>query len=227
MRVSIVNYKSPAYFAGLDANDFIIEVNGRNTISMSQDDALHFIKSSYELNSYVKLLVVSEFTYNWLKEHDLLTTLKTDDRSVFSYSDYLKNNHRYVPRLCKIRLMPYSKSFGFQLETVEVRPLNGVSANKAALLKSFSHVITKVDKGSAANAASMRKGDRIIECDGINVEAENERQIADRIYQAFVSAKQISLFVVDPDTDNYFKSKCIKLHSLLPIIQHITNATDI
>jgi hypothetical protein len=56
---------------------------------------------------------------------------------------------------------------------------------------------------------------------------DSAMQIADRIYQAFVSAKQISLFVVDPDTDSYFKSKCIKLHSLLPIVQHITNATDI
>jgi C-terminal processing protease CtpA/Prc len=228
LRVSIVNYKSPAYLAGLDANDFIVEINGRNTLSMSHDEALHFIKSSYDLNNYVKLLCVSEFTYNWLKEHDLLTSMNTDDRSVFSYADYLKNNHRYVPRLCRIRLMPYSKSFGFQLETIEMSPSSTVvSANKAAAYKSFAHVIAKVDKGSAAHASSLRKGDRLIECDGINVEAENEKQIADRIYQAFVSAKQISLFVVDPDTDNYFKSKCIKLHSMLPIVQHITNATDI
>ena len=230
LRVSIVNYKSPAYLAGLDANDFIVEINGRNTLSMSHDEALHFIKSSYDLNNYVKLLCVSEFTYNWLKEHDLLTSMNSDDRSVFSYADYLKNNHRYVPRLCKIRLMPYSKSFGFQLETIEISTSSSsavLSANKAAAYKSFAHVIAKVDKGSAAHASSLRKGDRLIECDGINVEAENEKQIADRIYQAFVSAKQISLFVVDPDTDNYFKSKCIKLHSMLPIVQHITNATDI
>jgi C-terminal processing protease CtpA/Prc len=228
LRVSIVNYKSPAYLAGLDANDFIVEINGRNTLSMSHDEAIHFIKSSYDLNNYVKLLCISEFTYNWLKEHDLLTSMNSDDRSVFSYADYLKNNHRYVPRLCRIRLMPYSKSFGFQMETIEMSPSSTfLSANKAAAYQSFAHVITKVDKGSAAHASSLRKGDRLIECDGINVEAENEKQIADRIYQAFVSAKQISLFVVDPDTDNYFKSKCIKLHSMLPIVQHITNATDI
>jgi hypothetical protein len=197
---------------------------------MSQEEALHMIKSAYDHHGLVRLLVVSDMTLSWLNEHDLLSTLRTQDPSVFSYSDYLKNNHRYVPRLCKIRLMPYSKSFGFQLETVENSNANksSVSANRsAAMFKSFSHVVTKVDRGSAASASSLRKSDRIIECDGINVEAENERQIADRIYQAFVSAKQISLFVVDPDTDSYFKSKCIKLHSLLPIVQHITNATDI
>lgn len=59
MRVSIVNYKSPAYLAGLEAGDFIVEVNGRNTLAMSHDDALQLIKQSYDVNNYVRLLVVS------------------------------------------------------------------------------------------------------------------------------------------------------------------------
>lgn len=81
-----------------------------------------------------------------------------------------------------------------------------------------------MERDSAAFAASLQKGDRIIECDGINVEAESEQQIMDRITQAFANAKQITLFVVDPDTDNFFKSKCIRLHQYLPIVQHITNS---
>jgi C-terminal processing protease CtpA/Prc len=226
MRVSIVNYKSPSYLAGLDGGDFIIEVNGRNTLSMSHEEALHFIKSSYDINNYVKLLVVSEFCYNWLKEHDLLMTLNSEDSSVFSYADYLKNNHRFVPRLCKIKLFPYSKSFGFTLNTMNMRPSVNQN-NKSGNIASYAHLIIKVDKESPAYASSLLKGDRIIECDGINVEGENEKQVTDRIFQAFVCAKQISLFVVDPDTDNFFKSKCIKLHSMLPIVQHITNSTDI
>jgi predicted metalloprotease with PDZ domain len=99
--------------------------------------------------------------------------------------------------------------------------------NKSGSIASYAHLIIKVDKESPAYASSLQKGDRIIECDGINVETENEKQITDRIFQAFVCAKQVSLFVVDPDTDNFFKSKCIKLHSMLPIVQHITNSTDI
>jgi C-terminal processing protease CtpA/Prc len=225
LRVSLVNYKSPAYLSGLDAGDFIVEVNGRNTMSMSHEEVLHFIKSSYDHNAYVNLLVLSEFCYNWLKEHDLLSTITTEDRSVFSYADYLKNNHRYVPRLCKIKLFPFSKTFGFSLETLYVRP--SVSANKEAKYQSYAHIVIRVEKDSPAYVSNLQKGDRIIECDGINVEAENEKEITDRIYQAFVSAKQITLFVVDPDTDNFFKSKCIKLHSMLPIVQHITNSTDI
>lgn len=226
MRVSIVNYKSPAYLSGLDAGDFIVEVNGRNTLSMSHDDALQYIKQSYDLNSCVKLLVVSEFCYNFLKEKDMLSSIRTDDSSVFSYADYLKNNHRYVPRLCKIKLFPFSKTFGFSLETLQIRPSSVlVTANKAAAYQSYAHIVTKVERDSAAYAASLQKGDRIIECDGINVEAENEQNIIDRINHAFVNAKHIVLFVVDPDTDNFFKSKCIKLHSFLPIVQHITNST--
>ncbi|CAF0919903.1 unnamed protein product, partial [Brachionus calyciflorus] len=37
MRVSLVNYKSPAYLSGLEAGDYIVEINGRNTLTMSQD----------------------------------------------------------------------------------------------------------------------------------------------------------------------------------------------
>jgi C-terminal processing protease CtpA/Prc len=232
LRISIVNYKSPAYLSGLEGNDLIVEVNGRNTLSMNHDETLHFIKSSYDVNNYVKLLVISEFCYNWLKEHDLLGTVNSDDRSLFSYSDYLKNNHRFVPRLCKIKLFPFSKSFGFSLETLFIRTSPAIassssSSNKSAECQSYAHIVIRVEKDSPANTSNLQKGDRIVECDGINVESENEKQITDRIYQAFVSAKQISLFVVDPDTDNYFKSKCIKLHSMLPIVQHITNSTDI
>ena len=45
LRVSLVNYKSPAYLSGLDAGDFIIEVNSRNTMSMSHEEVLHFIQN--------------------------------------------------------------------------------------------------------------------------------------------------------------------------------------
>lgn len=225
MRVSLVNYKSPAYLSGLETGDLIFEINGRNSLTMSQDEALHFIKSSYEVNGYVKLLVVSEFAFNWLRENELLSTINSDDRNVFSYGDYLKHNHRFVPRLCKIKLFPFSKSFGFNVQTILIRANNSKLNNKS--YQSYAHVIMKVDRDSPASSSSLQKADRIIEIDGVNVEGESEQQITERIYQAFVSVKQITLFVVDPDTDNFFKSKCIKLHSMLPIVQHITNSTDI
>lgn len=190
---------------------------------MSPEEALHFIKSSYEVNSYVKLLVVSEFCYQWLCENNLLPTLHSDDRSIFSYSDYLKHNHRFVPRLCKIKLFPFSKSFGFSIDSILLTP-NRPNPNKSV---TYAHIVMRVDRDSPAHSSSLQKGDRILECDGINVESENEQQITERIYQAFLGQKQITLFVVDPDTDNFFKAKCIKLHSALPIVQHITNSTDI
>ena len=224
LRVSIVNYKSPAYLAGLEAGDYIIEVNSRNTMQMSHEEALHFIKSSYEMNNQVRILVASEFCYNWLREHSALYKLSTEDSSVFSYSDYLKSNHRFVPRLCKIRTFPFSKSFGFSLETFNLTPPTNIVPKTVS---NYAHLITRVEDETPAFSASLQKNDRIIECDGVNVEAENERQITERIYQAFVGSKQISLFVVDPDTDRFFKSKCIKLHSMLPIVQHIANSTDI
>ena len=227
MRVSIVNYKSPAYLAGMEAGDLICEINGRSTLNMSHDESLYFIKSSYEINSYVKILVVSEFCYNWLKEHDLLHTLRYDHSSIFSYADYLKYNQRYVPKLCKIRLFSHNKSFGFNLETLLIQPSSTLtSTNKNTANQSYAHMVTKIEKESPAYAAGLRKGDRIIELDGINVEAENEMQVTDRVYQAFVSAKQLSLFVLDPESDHYFKSRCIKLHSMLPIVKHVSNYSD-
>jgi predicted metalloprotease with PDZ domain len=224
LRVSIVNYKSPAYLAGLEAGDYIIEINGRNILQMSHDEALHFIKSSFEINNQVRLLVCSEFCYNWLREHSSLFRLSSEDPSVFSYADYLKNNHRYAPRLSKIRTFAYSKSFGICIETFNLTPPANIVPQAVA---TYAHLITSVDSESPAAAAGIHKNDRIIECDGVNVEHENERQISERIYQAFASAKQISLFVVDPETDRFFKSKCIKLHSLLPIVQLISNSKDI
>ena len=218
LRVSIVNYKSPAYLAGMEAGDLICEINGRSTLDMTHDECLYFIKSSYEVNNYVKILVLSEFCYNWLREHDLLHTLRYDHSSVFSYVDFLKLNQRYVPRLCSVRMFsPQAKSFGFNLETMPVQ-----STGK----QSYAHIIVKVDRESGAYAAGLRKGDRIVELDGINVEAENDEQVGDRVFQAFASVKRLTLFVVDPDTDQYFRSKCIKLHSMLPIVKHITNFSD-
>lgn len=192
---------------------------------MTPDDTLHYIKSSYEVNSMVKLLVVSEFCYQWLYENDQLGTLFSDHRSVFSYSDYLKNNHRYVPRLCKIKLFPFSKSFGFSVDSILLT--QPTTSGRTGVKPAYAHMIMRVDRDSPAYTSSLLKGDRIIECDGINVEHENEQQITERIYQSFVVHKQITLFVVDPDTDNFFKAKCIKLHSFLPIVQSITNSTDI
>ena len=227
MRVSIVNFKSPAYLAGMEAGDLIVEINGRSTLGMTHDESLYFIKSSYEINNYVRILVLSEFCYNWLKEHDLLNTIRYDHSSVFSYADFLKHNQRFVPRLCNVRLFGQNKTFGFNLETLLIQPSSGLtSTNKAAAYQSFAHIIIKIEKDSPAFAAGLRKGDRIIELDGINVEAENEKQVGDRIFQAFADSKQLAVFVVDPESDHYFKSKCIRLHSMLPIVKHISNFSD-
>ncbi len=216
LRVSIVNFKSPAYLAGLDAGDLICEINGRSTLDMSHDESLYFIKSSYEVNNYVKLLVLSEFCYNWLREHDLLHTLRHDHSSVFSYVDFLKANQKCVPRQCKVRiLIPQARSFGFKIETIPTKP--------ASSKQTYAHIIVMVERESSAYAAGLKKGDRILELNGINVEAENNEEVSDRIFEAYTSNKQLTLFVVDPDTDQYFKSKCIKLHSMLPIVKHITN----
>lgn len=211
----------------MEAGDLICEVNGRSTLAMSHDEALYFIKSSYEINGYVRILVMSDFCYNWLREHDLLNTIRYDHASIFSYADFLKHNHRSVPRSCKLRLIGRNKSFGFNLETLLIQPGSSLtSTNKAAATHSYAHIVVKIEKDSPAYAAGLRKGDRIIELDGINVEAENDKQLNDRIFQAFADSRQLTLFVVDPETDQYFKSKCIKLHSLLPIVSHVTNFSD-
>jgi C-terminal processing protease CtpA/Prc len=136
-----------------------------------------------------------------------------------------------VPRLCKIKLFPFSKSFGFSLDTLLVSAtttLNiGAHQTVTPPTKSYAHIVVKVEKNSPAATSSLKKGDRIIECNGVNVECDSEQQITDRIHDALLNNRQVNLFVVDPDTDNFFKSKFIKLHSMLPIVQHITNSTDI
>ena len=220
MRVSIVNYKSPAYLSGLEAGDLIVEINRRKTHDMNDEEALYHIKKLYELNNEVKLLVVSEFCFNWLKEKCLLNTLNSDDLTVFNYDEYLKTNRKNVPRLCKVKLFPLSNSFGITVETVVNRQLNTLDNIQ---FQKYSHKVTRLEKDSPAYSLNIKVGDRIIECDGFNVEEENEKQIAQRLYEALIGPKQISLLVVDADTDNYFKSKCLKIHSMLPIIKSISS----
>jgi C-terminal processing protease CtpA/Prc len=224
LRISIVNYKSPAYLSGLEAGDFIVEINGRNTLSMTINDALYFIKSLYEINNHVKLLVVSEFCYNWLREHEMLDCLCSTDSNVFSYADYLNFGPIYVPRLCKIKLSSFNKSFGFTLDTFAV---NTSMSRITTTNQSYAHIISEIEPGSPSYLANLKIGDRIIECNSINIENENQSQFIDKLYQLLIDKKQVDLFVIDPEADKYFKIKCIKLHSMLPIVEYIENTSDI
>jgi len=96
-------------------------------------------------------------------------------------------------RLCHLRMVDSTAGYGFNMQ--------GHSDQRG-------HFITVVDRGSAADSAGLRAGDRIIEVNGVNVEAASHGDVADKIRAL---SAEVTLLVVDPDADRFFNSESIDI----------------
>lgn len=84
--------------------------------------------------------------------------------------------------------------------------------------------IGKVDEGSPAEAAGLKEGDHIIEVNNENISNENHNQVVQRIKAV---PDETKLLVVDPASEEYFKSNDIAINSSLPGIVYLrTPATS-
>lgn len=66
--------------------------------------------------------------------------------------------------------------------------------------------IRKVEPGSSADMAGLRPGDRVVEVNGENVENETHHQVVNRIREV---PHRTRLLVVDRDTDDFLRSRCL------------------
>ncbi|CAH0731742.1 unnamed protein product, partial [Brenthis ino] len=72
------------------------------------------------------------------------------------------------PRLCHVRKVPNFDGYGFNLHAEKGKP---------------GQYIGKVDEGSPAETAGLRRGDRILEVNGQSIAGETHKQVVARIKQ--------------------------------------------
>ncbi|VVC45724.1 PDZ domain [Cinara cedri] len=133
-------------------------------------------------------------------------------------------------RLCMLRTWPqHFDGYGFNLHAekskTSVVPANGSSTGTAASGLPFSggQYIGKVDRGSPAESAGLREGDRIVQVDGQDIEGETHSKVVARIKKGSApepgsndadnSISRCSLLVVDRRADTYYKENGIRVHS--------------
>lgn len=92
-----------------------------------------------------------------------------------------------APRLCHLIRWEDFDGYGFNLHAERSNP---------------GQFIGKIDDNSPAQMAGLREGDRIVEVNGVNISNENHRQVVERIKSG---ASETRLFVVDRDTDAWYK----------------------
>ena len=110
----------------------------------------------------------------------------------------MSEDSEHHPRLCTIKKWPDFTGYGFNLHAEKGRA---------------GQYIGKVDADSPAEAAGMKEGDRIVEVEGVNIGNENHSQVVERIKKA---GDSVTMLLVDPDTDQYFKDQKTVVSSSMP-----------
>ena len=72
--------------------------------------------------------------------------------------------------------------------------------------------IEEVQARGLADRAGLRVGDRIIEVNGVNIETNKSRDVVNRIRS---SSNIVTLLLVDPKTDGYFRKKAVTITTSL------------
>lgn len=107
----------------------------------------------------------------------------------------------FNPRPHVVKIVKSETGFGFNVkgqvsEGGQLRSLNG------ALYAPLQHVSAVLRRG-AADTAGLRKGDRIIEVNGLNVEGSTHRNVVDLIKNGGDELTMIVVSVEDPDMDRF------------------------
>lgn len=127
-------------------------------------------------------------------------------------------------RLCVLRTWPkHFDGYGFNLHAEKSKTANGNGAAGGPLPFSGGQYIGKVDRGSPAESAGLREGDRIVQVDGADIEGETHSAVVARIKKGSAPApgdddgpdvvNRCSLLVVDRRADTYYKDKCVRVHA--------------
>ncbi len=114
-----------------------------------------------------------------------------------------ENNNVPAPRLCVLHIWPDFQGYGFNLHSKSGKP---------------GQFIGTVEPNSPAQDAGLKEGDHIVEVNGASVEESSHAQVVTRIK---AQPNTVSLLVVDPATEKYFKRRSIMVKSDIPNIKHM------
>lgn len=112
-------------------------------------------------------------------------------------------------RLCHLRRWPNFIGYGFNLHCEKTKP---------------GQYIGKVDPDSPAESAGLRENDRIVEVNFVPIGNENHKQVVTRIKEGVSRnnskyTEEVILLVLDPEADDYYKSKSIIVRSSDPNVE--------
>ncbi|CAF3048727.1 unnamed protein product [Rotaria sp. Silwood2] len=115
------------------------------------------------------------------------------------------------PRLCHLRRWPDFVGYGFNLHSEKSKP---------------GQYIGKVDPNSPADSAGLHENDRIVEVNFVPIGNENHKQVVQRIKEGVTRngtkyPEEVILLVLDPDADEYYKSKSIVVKSSDPNVEKL------
>lgn len=126
-------------------------------------------------------------------------------------------------RLCVLRTWPdHFDGYGFNLHAEKSK--TSASSPNSGLPFSGGQFVGKVDRGSPAESAGLREGDRIVQVDGVDIDGETHSKVVARIKKGSVadgaadhdddeSVSRCSLLVVDRRADTYYREKGIRVHA--------------
>merc|ERR1711953_929497 len=109
------------------------------------------------------------------------------------------------PRLCHLTKWPHFQGYGFNLHT-----------NKSE----ESQLVGNVDPESPADAAGVKKGDRIIEVNGTNISNENHAQVVARIK---AGGEETRILVADRECFDWHRERSLTISSSLTYVLHLSS----
>ncbi|XP_025196106.1 Na(+)/H(+) exchange regulatory cofactor NHE-RF1 isoform X2 [Melanaphis sacchari] len=123
-------------------------------------------------------------------------------------------------RLCVLRTWPeHFDGYGFNLHAEKSK--TSASSPNGGLPFSGGQFVGKVDRGSPAESAGLREGDRIVQVDGVDIDGETHSKVVARIKKGSAttdsgvedSVSRCSLLVVDRRADTFYREKGIRVHA--------------
>jgi len=109
------------------------------------------------------------------------------------------------PRLCHLRKWVHFQGYGFNLHTDRSKE---------------SQLVGNVDEGSPADAAGVKKGDKIIEVNGTNISNENHTQVVARIK---AGGEETRILVADKDCVEWHMEQGQNISSSLSYVLHLSS----
>lgn len=178
---------SVSCFARMRNGSRIIEMNGLICQGASSDEVKFKVEAA---NNELRILCVEEDADACYRDFKVSVNLKNVEGVT---NEDLSDK---IPRFVRLEKGPDS-GFGFHLLYLEDRK---------------GEFIEDVAPNGPSQKAGLKIGDRIVEVNEINIENEKSRDVVDLIRQ---SGDNVTMLVVDPKTDGYFRKKAVTVTASL------------